>query len=426
MNIYISYSLKLAVRSKHLLLMVFFIVSSLPIMAQVPQKITEESDLEDGHLYTVAYYDKKSKKCLICSMNMTKDSGFSFQYSKEDGDVTFNLLKRNPLFRVIKKEGKNYLYCVDDQKYLSSVVSQSFILFDEEGTSFQREKVEIPSFSYDGWVIGDSKTLAFASSGVFSGYSKNSNNFKSGSNVRYYPADLYSCDGIAGYGDLQLSQEKDLSAMSGTDKTITFYRAFIDDVYNTLVLPMDVPHYQNVFGFGVKAYAPKESDVRDVISFEAVADDATLEAGVPYILTGKFFSSPYIIPHATINTDGSAPKVTTVNSQVEIVGTYAKLSDLSGSGIYGCSKSGGVVHLSEGKTATLYPYSWYIKSSDANAKFYITGVVTTSVSPVHVSSQEPVDGSLYNLQGVKVGEGAASAAALPHGIYIMNGKKIVK
>lgn len=423
MDVYISYSLKLAVRCKHLLLMVFFIVSSLPIMAQTPQKITEESDLEDGHLYTVAYYDKKTKKCLICSSNTTKDSGLSFQYSKEDGDVTFNLLKRNPLLRVVKKEGKNYLYCVDEQKYLSSVVSESFILFNEEGTSFQREKVKFSSFSYDGWVIGGSKTLAFASSGVFSGYSKNSSNFKSGS---YYPADLYSCDRIADYGDLQLSQEQDLSAMSGTDKTITFYRTFTDDVYNTLILPMDVPHYQNVFGFGVKAYAPKESSVKDVISFEAVADDATLKAGVPYILTGKFFSSPYIIPHATIETDGSAPHVTSVNSQVEIVGTYAKLSNLSGSGIYGCSRSGGVVHLSEGNTATLYPYSWYIKSSDANAKFYITGVVTTSVMPVHVAGQEQADGSLYNLQGVKVGEGAASAASLPHGVYIMNGKKIVK
>lgn len=410
-------------RSLRLLLSVSFIVSSLPLSAQTPVKVTEESDLEDGHLYTVSYYNKKAKKCFICSNNTSSGNLLSFQYSEENGDVTFNLLKKNPLFRVVKKGGECYLYYIDAQKYLTSEVDQSFIKLNDVGTSFHRETVKpSSSYTYKGWVIGGTKTLAFTET-IFGAYVKTSSNYKGGT---YFPADLYEFGDLADYGDVQLSQDKDLGTYALSGGTVAFYRDFKDGVLNTLILPLDVPNYKKVFGLGTAAYEAQAGSEENVINFKKVADDETLKANTPYLIKGVFFSQPYIIPGASLSTDGSDPAEFAVNSNIAIVGKYKREEGITGTNVYGLKSSGEVVRLGSSGSASVSPYRWYVRTSGSgNAKISISGVETTAIGTVKTAVQ-PKESAVYSLQGVKIAQGDRPAASLPHGVYIMNGKKIVK
>lgn len=410
-------------RGIRLLLSVFFIVSSLPLSAQTPVKVTEESELKDGHLYTVSYYKKKAKKCFICSKITGNGNLLSFQYSMENGDVTFNLLKKNPLFRVVKKGEEYYLYYIDAQKYLTSEVDQSYIKLNDVGTAFHRETVETPSsYTYKGWVIGGTKTLAFTET-IFGAYVKTSPNFKGGT---YFPADLYEFEDLANYGNVQLSQDKDLETYTLSDGTVAFYRDFKDGVLNTLILPLDVPNYKKVFGLGTTAYEAQAGSEENVINFKKVADDETLKANTPYLITGVFFSQPYIIPGASLSTDGSNPAEFKVNSNISIVGRYKREEGITGTNVYGLKSSGEVVRLGSSASASVSPYRWYVRTSGSgNAKISISGVETTAIGTVKTAVQ-PKESAVYSLQGVKIAQGDRPAASLPHGVYIMNGKKIVK
>lgn len=49
---------------------------------------------------------------------------------------------------------------------------------------------------------------------------------------------------------------------------------------------------------------------------------------------------------------------------------------------------------------------------------------TNGIDEMEIQSE--VSFVIYNLNGMEVGRGEAALQALPHGVYIVNGRKIVK
>ena len=54
----------------------------------------------------------------------------------------------------------------------------------------------------------------------------------------------------------------------------------------------------------------------------------------------------------------------------------------------------------------------------------VINIAASGIAGITMSNE--YQGSIYTLQGVKVGENASSFDNLKKGIYIMNGKKVVK
>lgn len=55
-----------------------------------------------------------------------------------------------------------------------------------------------------------------------------------------------------------------------------------------------------------------------------------------------------------------------------------------------------------------------------------SGIHAISIDAVKDNTADWSASGIYTLQGIKVAESKAQAATLPSGIYIVNGKKIVK
>ena len=70
-----------------------------------------------------------------------------------------------------------------------------------------------------------------------------------------------------------------------------------------------------------------------------------------------------------------------------------------------------------------------LSSAPAAATFYINNVIVekeASTAVEAVSSVKATMAGVYNLNGVKVLDNAQDLNALPNGIYIVNGKKVVR
>lgn len=419
-------------RSLRLLLSVFFIVSSLPLSAQTPVKVTEESDLEDGHLYTFSY-ENKSNGVIICKKitfdTTTGKERFSYDYEFVTNDMSYNILQTNvkafPVFRTVRENGKIYLLYVLNQKYFGYPSGGLIPMVDEISSSYYTKRTKVKKSNC--WAINDKMAFSFKKDvHKFGAYSINSNKDELEEAKNMFIADLYTCDNVPDYGDVQLSQDKDLETYTLSDGTVAFYRDFKDGVLNTLILPLDVPNYKKVFGLGTTAYEAQAGSEENVINFKKVADDETLKANTPYLITGVFFSQPYIIPGASLSTDGSDPAEFAVNNNISIVGRYKREEGITGTNVYGLKSSGDVVRLGSSASASVSPYRWYVRTSGSgNAKISISGVETTAIGTVKTAVQ-PKESAVYSLQGVKIAQGDRPAASLPHGVYIMNGKKIVK
>lgn len=202
---------------------------------------------------------------------------------------------------------------------------------------------------------------------------------------------------------------------------VTINRTLVANKWNTLCLPFDVTAEQ------IKNILKAEGMVReykdqtaDCINFQAAE---TMTAGLPYLIKpteevkGLTFEGVKITATEGVAKGAEAGSTDENLSICGVLGAKALSTD--GSELF-LNAAGKFVAPAPGKETMKGFRAYFISLISTNAKINIDGE-TTDIN--NIETEATVNGKVYNLNGQYVGN---SLNGLKKGIYVVNGKKVIK
>lgn len=197
---------------------------------------------------------------------------------------------------------------------------------------------------------------------------------------------------------------------------VTINRTLVANKWNTLCLPFDVTAEQ------IKNILKAEGMVReykgqtaDCMNFQTAE---TMTAGVPYLIKPTEEVKGLTFEGVKITADKGKTKGGIGSENLTICGILGahKLGDFE----LFLNASGKFVAPAPGKETMKGFRAYFISLISTNAKINIDGE-TTDIN--NIETEATVNGKVYNLNGQYVGN---SLNGLKKGIYVMNGKKVIK
>lgn len=200
------------------------------------------------------------------------------------------------------------------------------------------------------------------------------------------------------------------------DKTSSYTRNFKKG-NNSCVLPFDINVSELPEGLKVYTFDSYENSQ---VNFKEGTE--TLKAGTPMMIQAEEEGMYMISAAATPNllSDISGYKESKDKHGNKFVGSFVKETPVGYTNLYALDKEASAF-VKMGEAKTTYYRAFLSLANEVNAvRFSVSfGGNTTGIS--HVPTTGKADGAYYNLQGVKM-----NPENLPHGIYIHNGKKVIK
>ena len=210
------------------------------------------------------------------------------------------------------------------------------------------------------------------------------------------------------------------AAESGKVYDVTLTRTLTANVWNTICLPFDVTEEQiaNVLksAGNVKEYGSEEAS-KQTIYFK---DATTMTAGVPYLIKPTEDATELVFKGVTIkNVEDDNRKF---GSNYKICGTFGKYT-MKTDGTELFLKTDGKFYIPAAGTATMKGFRayFYVPKSTAGAALNLSFGEATGIDGVAADAEKNV--KVYNVNGQYVG---TSLDALPKGLYIVGGKKVLK
>ncbi len=235
----------------------------------------------------------------------------------------------------------------------------------------------------------------------------------------------------------------DLNAYSVKETTsceqLIYTRAFTNTTWNALYVPfaMSYDDWSDDFEIArlndVHQFDDDEDGVvdRTVLEVIKLMAGSTTEPNTPYMIKAKEVGEKSItLTNATLYaTEESSFDVTSWFATFTFTGTYSTITDMATKGHYAMA-NGGLMQASS-DAATLGAFRWYLDITDRNgnpAPLKANSVFlsfddgeTTEIKIVEANTYSN-DNAIYTISGTNVGN---NKAALPKGLYINNGKKII-
>ena len=146
---------------------------------------------------------------------------------------------------------------------------------------------------------------------------------------------------------------------------ITIDRVFVNDKFNTLMIPVAISNYKNVFGNGTLVYKIISSN-EDEITVMPLEDTVSLQANTPYLITGTFNTPPYSLGFTKENIGSSA---TASFENLNFTGTYEQQTLVNADAyvlyedvFYSCKNVPELI---------VSPFKWYITTDKNNSAFFL-------------------------------------------------------
>jgi hypothetical protein len=202
-------------------------------------------------------------------------------------------------------------------------------------------------------------------------------------------------------------------------------RTFDGTSWNTICLPFSATAEQIIAAFGGKTYQLRELSGMaadgSTMLFTAPKDGA-IEGGKPYLIRLDDASATVKDPtFSGVVISDNAPATVTIDGKHSFCGTFYQTTlTTTGTNLF-VGADNNLYTPASGKN-TIYGMRGYfiVPASSVQAKISIAGDdFTTGISNVATTKE---NGYVYDLQGRRVGN---SLQGLPHGIYIMDGNKIM-
>lgn len=197
--------------------------------------------------------------------------------------------------------------------------------------------------------------------------------------------------------------------------TVKTVRTLVANKWNTFCVPFETELAGTALeGATVKAVGTIEGNVINLV------DVTKIEAGVPYLVmpTTENIENP-TFKNVTISVTTPVEKG---NTEYKFVGTYSpkKITEGEFGKIWGVTAEGKLAKINEGTTMKGLRAYFVFPTNAAAAKLNFDGE-TTGIN--NIETNATVNGKVYNLNGQYVGN---SLNGLKKGIYVVNGKKVIK
>lgn len=222
---------------------------------------------------------------------------------------------------------------------------------------------------------------------------------------------------------LDESQDNAETILGNADKTVNvkLTRTLKADVWNTFCVPFDVTVAGSPLeGATIKQIASvTEKDDGAVINFENAP--ATLEAGKAYLVrTATAIVNPTFNGVTVKNVD---PTNCSGNEKYQLIGIYSPLNiDTSLYGkVFGINNQDKLAKVKE-NTSIKGMRAYFLLANSATAAKLNFGGELTGIDAVD-NGEAVMTGKVYNLNGQYVGN---SLEGLKKGVYVVNGKKVLK
>lgn len=221
--------------------------------------------------------------------------------------------------------------------------------------------------------------------------------------------------------------------------SIIYTRAFTNTTWNALYVPFamsyddwsddfEIARLNDVHQFDDDEDGAVDRTVLEVIKLMA---GSTTEPNTPYMIKAKEVGEKSItLTNATLYaTEESSFDVTSWFATFTFTGTYSTITDMATKGHYAMA-NGGLMQASS-DAATLGAFRWYLDITDrngnpaplkANSVFLSFDDGETAEIKIVEANTYSNDNAIYTISGTNVGN---DKAALPKGLYINNGKKII-
>ena len=242
---------------------------------------------------------------------------------------------------------------------------------------------------------------------------------KSGTKIKTMTVAYSKVSSIA----LDESQDNAETILGNADKTVNvkLTRTLKADVWNTFCVPFDVTVAGSPLeGATIKQIASvTEKDDGAVINFENAP--ATLEAGKAYLVrTATAIVNPTFNGVTVKNVD---PTNCSGNEKYQLIGIYSPLNiDASLYGkVFGINNQDKLAKVKE-NTSIKGMRAYFLLANSATAAKLNFGGELTGIDAVD-NGEAVMTGKVYNLNGQYVGN---SLEGLKKGVYVVNGKKVLK
>ena len=206
-----------------------------------------------------------------------------------------------------------------------------------------------------------------------------------------------------------------ISNNNGKAIDIKLTRTLVANKWNTFCVPFETEIAGTALeGATVKAVGEVVGNVINLV------DATKIEAGVPYLVmptTGDIVNPTF--KNVTISVTTPVEKG---NDEYKFVGTYSTKTITKGEfgTIWGVTDKGKLAKINEGTTMKGLRAYFVFPTSAAAAKLNFDGE-TTGIN--NIETEATVNGKVYNMNGQYVGN---SLNGLKKGIYVVNGKKVIK
>lgn len=204
-----------------------------------------------------------------------------------------------------------------------------------------------------------------------------------------------------------------LQNFGGRTIDVNIDRDFQAGEWTTICLPISMTAEQiaTAFGSGTKV-AAFDNVKNGNVNFKS---QTSIEAGVPYVILPAQNVSEFTVEDTQLHNITAGAEYT--GDDWTFVGTISSESPSGNIKTVGSD--------SKLKTITnVEPLSAYLKgAADAQAETFSIDGATTGIMSIESGAAKVINRGIYNLRGQYMG---TSVDALPHGVYIINGKKVVK
>lgn len=238
-------------------------------------------------------------------------------------------------------------------------------------------------------------------------------------------------DKNAGFVDLAETEEVAPEDANSVDARV--YRTFTDGEWSTICLPfaMNEEQVEAAFGEGTEIgefadWETVENEDEDIVFINLIFDTVTeMEANYPYIIKTTSAKYPFIVEGVNIAADEVKAEVRQSSRRKSYMkGTYVANTTVPADDLF---LSGNKFWYSTGKTkmkafrAYFEVYDKLASRESAGAKIFINyDGNPTSIEGV---SSEVENNDIYSVSGQYMGK---DSKRLQRGVYIVNGKKVVK
>lgn len=397
------------------ILLIILIILSLKTLAQSSQiqKINNDTELVEGSIYILRGFNYSTSETYSLDGSLIRDNDSIYQFKRVEDLVSAGdkSIGYSNLWKLCKINGQ---WGLMNLNYGSRFLSSSP---NDYNNSFSYLKKTFDSSCYVKF-IGSADDMKINVGGKdFIYYNK--------VYYTFYPRTKRKCINVQicriNNPIILCDENEDLQKVSPVVVTIKLAKTLKNDDVNTFVVPFDIHDYKKLFGANAHVYIP--TDYNDYkISFTELGDNDIIKANTPYLLEGKFNSGAYIINNVMLDFNGEQECIYNVGT-LTIHGVY-KMENIGQMNSY-IFNGQNLSKCPNTQNVYIQPYRWFFTSDieqiDGNRMKLVYNNETTMIAVPSVSVN--YKNSIYSLTGVKMN---CDESQLHHGIYIINGRKVMK